>query len=81
MKDTLGGQSYFFQSMSRRPDEGPDRPSSEALNVQVVAPRSASISRFQTALPTMARAKIRILGFKNPPPFRHYPDPDLKIHV
>ena len=26
----------------------------------------------QTALPTMDRAKVRILRFKNLPPFRHY---------
>ena len=40
---------------------------------------AASISRFQTALPTMDRAKVRILCFKNLPPFRHYPG--LQNHV
>jgi hypothetical protein len=36
MKDTLGGQSYFFPGTSRRFNEGPARHSSEDRNVQVV---------------------------------------------
>ena len=36
MKNTLGGQFYFFQARRGGPNEGPARHSSEALNVQVV---------------------------------------------
>jgi hypothetical protein len=39
MNNTLGGAVLLFPGTSRRPNEGPARHSSEALNLQVV-PRS-----------------------------------------